>query len=98
MYIELKGVNSMTNKNFVDMFAANAEITKKEAKRLLEAFENTLKEVVVDGKVKVADLTFSVKDVAARKGVNPQTGEEIEIPATKRLSVKVGKAFKEAIK
>ena len=41
--------------------------------------------------------TFSVRQRAARKGKNPQTGEEIEIPASKSVGFKPGKALKEAV-
>lgn len=42
--------------------------------------------------------TFEVRDRAARKGRNPQTGEEIQIPASKVPAFKAGKALKEAVK
>ena len=42
--------------------------------------------------------TFEVGERAARVGRNPQTGEEISIPASKLPKFKAGKAFKEAIK
>lgn len=42
--------------------------------------------------------SFEVRERAARKGHNPQTGEEIEIPATKVPTFKAGKAFKNIVK
>ncbi|MCT7694061.1 MAG: HU family DNA-binding protein, partial [Lactobacillus iners] len=42
--------------------------------------------------------TFEVRERAARKGRNPQTGAEIEIPASKVPAFKPGKALKEAVK
>jgi DNA-binding protein HU-beta len=42
--------------------------------------------------------TFVVRQTAARKGRNPQTGEEIKIKAAKRVGFKAGKALKEAVK
>ena len=39
-----------------------------------------------------------VQKRAARKGRNPQSGEEIEIPATKAPAFKAAKALKDAIK
>ena len=41
---------------------------------------------------------FEVRERAARKGRNPQTGEEIEIPASKVPAFKPGKALKDAVK
>jgi DNA-binding protein HU-beta len=39
-----------------------------------------------------------VRETAARKGRNPSTGEEIEIPEGKKPAFKAGKGLKEAIK
>lgn len=41
--------------------------------------------------------TFSVRQRAARKGKNPQTGVEIDIPASNSVGFKPGKALKEAV-
>lgn len=41
--------------------------------------------------------TFKPKDKAERKGVNPKTGEEIVIPAHKRIGFSASKSFKELI-
>ena len=38
-----------------------------------------------------------VADVAARPARNPQTGETIQVPAKKRLALRVGKEMKEAL-
>lgn len=42
-------------------------------------------------------LQFVVTDVEARKGHHPSTGEEIDIPATRRVRVKPMKAIKDAV-
>ena len=42
-------------------------------------------------------ISFKPVVRAARKGRNPQTGEEIRIPETKTAKVKIGKPFKEAL-
>lgn len=41
--------------------------------------------------------TFELKTRAARKGINPRTGEEIQLPSSKRMTFKQGKAIKEAL-
>jgi len=41
---------------------------------------------------------FEVRERAARKGRNPQTGKEIKIAASKVPAFKAGKALKEAVK
>lgn len=51
-----------------------------------------------DGLSIVGFGTFSVKERAARTGRNPQTGEEIQIAASKVPSFKAGKALKDAVK
>jgi DNA-binding protein HU-beta len=87
----------MTNKTFIEALAAKTGSTKKATKEFVDAFEVVLKETVVSGKVKVADLTFTTKDMPARKGHNPVTGESIDIPARKRLIVKPSLDFKALI-
>jgi len=42
--------------------------------------------------------TFSVTKRNARIGINPKTGEKINIPATKALKFKAGKTLKDAVK
>lgn len=42
--------------------------------------------------------TFELSERAARTGLNPQTKEQIEIPASKAPAFKAGKAFKDAVK
>jgi DNA-binding protein HU-beta len=41
---------------------------------------------------------FDVKDTAARTARNPQTGEEVKVPAGKKASFKPGKALKDTLK
>ena len=41
---------------------------------------------------------FEVRERSARKGRNPQTGEQIDIPASKVPAFKAGKALKDAVK
>lgn len=88
----------MTNKNFIDALSAKTGMTKKATKGFVDAFEVCLKETVGMEPIKVADLTFSVKEVPERNGVNPKTSEHIVIPAHKKLSVKPSANFKALIK
>ncbi len=86
------------NKNeFIKAVAAKAEVTQCEASKCYEAFVATIKEAMDNGD-KVALLgfgNFEVKERAAREGVNPKTGEKIQIAASKTVSFKAGKAMKE---
>lgn len=52
-----------------------------------------------EGKLQLVGFgTFEVRERAARKGRNPQTGDEIEIAASKAPAFKAGKQFKESVK
>lgn len=88
----------MTHKKFVDAFAAEMGRSKKETRQIMDDFEIALKKIVGEEPVKVADLTFVVREVPARNGRNLVTGEKIDIPATKRLYVKPSVDFKRIIK
>ena len=80
--------------------AEKAEISKKDAEKALAAFTNIVADTLVDGdKVQLVGFgTFEVAERAARTGRNPQTGESIEIGASKSPKFKAGKAFKDAVK
>ncbi|AVM24300.1 HU family DNA-binding protein [Bacillus pumilus] len=89
--------------NKTELVSAVVEATglaKKEVVSVVEAtlhaIESTLKE---EGQVKIAGFgTFEVTTRAARKGRNPSTGEEIDIPETKAPKFKAAKALKDAVK
>lgn len=75
------------------------KIPKKVMKELIAAFIDTIEDYVVSGKkVRIDKLgILQVKDRAARKGRNPQTGEEIRIPASKKVSFRVASSLKERV-
>jgi DNA-binding protein HU-beta len=74
------------------------------AKKDVEASVNAVFEAITealanDEEVNIAGFAkFGVKPTAARKGRNPQTGEEIEIAASKKTTFKALKGLKDAIK
>ena len=78
---------------------ANVVSTKKEAQEavdcVLSSITNTMK--TGDTVTLVGFGTFKVVERKARKGRNPQTGEEIDIKASKAPKFTPGKAFKEAV-
>ncbi|HBY89234.1 MULTISPECIES: HU family DNA-binding protein [Ruoffia] len=91
----------MANKaQLVEKVAEKTNLTKKDVTAAVEALFETIEETLASGdKVQVIGFgTFEVRDRAARKGRNPQTGEEIQIPASKVPGFKAGKALKEAVK
>lgn len=91
----------MANKaELVERVAGKTNLTKKDVTAAVEALFQSVEEFLAEGeKVQVIGFgTFEVRDRAARKGRNPQTGEEIEIKATKVPGFKAGKALKDAVK
>ena len=89
----------MTRTELVANVAEKAGITKKSADVVLNSLFDTIKQALVEGdKVQIIGFgTFEIRNRAARKGRNPQSGEEIDIPASKLPSFKAGKALKEAV-
>lgn len=89
----------MNKSELVACVAEVAELTKKDAEKAVNAvFASVQKALVEDDKVQIIGFgTFEVRTRAARKGRNPQTGETIEIPASKNPVFKAGKALKEAV-
>ena len=90
----------MNKTELVEAVAKKMGTTKKEAEAAVSAFTETVKEALAEGKkVQLVGFgNFEVRERAARKGRNPQTGEEIDIPATKVPAFKPGKGFKEVVK
>ena len=86
--------------DLIAKIAEKAELSKKDAEKALNAFIDSVTDALVDGDkvVLVGFGSFETKKRAARKGKNPQTGAEINIPATTVPTFKVGKALKDAVK
>jgi DNA-binding protein HU-beta len=83
----------------IEKIAANADISKAAAGRVLDAFLDSVTESLKSGDdvALVGFGTFAVKERAARTGRNPQTGKEIKIAAAKVPGFKAGKALKDAV-
>ena len=91
----------MANKaELVDRVAKKTQLTKKDVSATVEALFETIQEALKAGeKVQVIGFgNFEVRERAARKGRNPQTGKEIKIKASKVPAFKAGKAPKDAVK
>lgn len=89
----------MNKTELINAIAAEAEISKKDAGKALDAFINTVTNSLKnDEKVQLIGFgTFEVRERAAREGHNPQTGEKIAIAASKVPAFKAGKALKDTI-
>jgi DNA-binding protein HU-beta len=90
----------MNKTELVKAVAEQAELTQKDAAKAVDALIETISETLAQGeKIQLIGFgTFEVRDRSARKGRNPQTGEEIEIAASKAPAFKPGKELKEAVK
>lgn len=90
----------MNKTELVERVSKITEGTKKEAEKYTNAVFEAITEALKDGdKVQLIGFgNFEVRDRAARKGRNPQTGKEIEIAASKAPAFKPGKQLKEAVK
>jgi DNA-binding protein HU-beta len=89
----------MNKSELIDEIAEKSQLTKADAERALNSFiDVTKKTLKKEGKLALAGLgSFVVTQRKARKGRNPQTGETIEIKASKVVKFRAGKALKQSI-
>ena len=85
-----------------ELIAAVAEqsgLSKKDAEKALSATIDTIVKAVAEGdKIQLTGFgTFEQRQRNARTGVDPRTGNSIEIVASKVPAFKAGKAFKDAV-
>jgi DNA-binding protein HU-beta len=88
-----------TSSIIAEVSARFEQLPKKITKQVIASFLETIENNVADGrKVRIDKVgILTVKDRAARKGRNPQTGDEIKIPASKKISFRVAKSLKERV-
>ncbi|HDR7719218.1 MULTISPECIES: HU family DNA-binding protein [Bacillus cereus group] len=90
----------MNKTELIKNVAQNAEISQKEATVVVQTVVESITSTLAAGeKVQLIGFgTFEVRERAARTGRNPQTGEEMQIAASKVPAFKAGKELKEAVK
>lgn len=90
----------MNKMELIEKIAAQADISKKDAEKALNAFTETIEEEISSGgKVQLIGFgTFETRERQERKGRNPQTGEEITIEAACVPVFRAGKELKEAVR
>lgn len=90
----------MNKAELVKEVAEKSNLSKKDAGRAVDAVFATIVDALKAGdKVPLVGFgTFEVRNRAARKGRNPQTGEEIEVKASKVPAFKPGQPLKDSIK
>ena len=97
----------MTKTELIDMVAEKSGLTKKDSGTAINTAIDSIVDYLSEQAEKDADQrdnvqiigfgTFEVKDRSERKGRNPQTGEEITIPARTVPVFRAGKTFKESV-
>ncbi|MBC8951674.1 MULTISPECIES: nucleoid-associated protein HU-beta [Xenorhabdus] len=89
----------MNKSQLIDKIAADVNISKAAAGRVVDAFISSVSDALKDGDdvALVGFGTFTVRERAARTGRNPQTGKEIKIAAAKVPAFRSGKGLKDAV-
>lgn len=87
----------MTKEELVAHLASEAGITRAAAEKTLNAFTNLVLDRAAEGLDTPVHKfgTFSRKDRAARKGRNPQSGKQIDLPAVSVLAFKPSKTTRD---
>lgn len=91
--------NELVKEVVANMKEAEMKVTKKDAEQILEIILETISTHFEKGQgVRLPGfVTFEIAEVAERKARNPQTGDEIVVPAHNKLKTKVSKALKDRI-
>ena len=90
----------MTKQEFVDQLASESGLSKGDAGKAVDTFIEVVTSTLRrGGEVNFTGFgKFSVADRGARQGVNPQTGERIQIPASRVPRFSAGSSLKNAVK
>lgn len=90
----------MNKSEIVAAVAENAELSKVNAEKAVNAVIGTITDALVKGdKVQLVGFgTFEVRERGERTGKNPRTGETLKIAASKIPAFKAGKALKDSVK
>ncbi|PQQ31715.1 DNA-binding protein HU-beta [Photorhabdus luminescens] len=89
----------MNKSQLIDKIAADSNISKAAAGRVVDAFISSVTSALKDGDdvALVGFGTFAVRERSARTGRNPQTGKELKIAAAKVPAFRPGKGLKDAV-
>jgi DNA-binding protein HU-beta len=91
---------NVTKQEFVDQVASESSLSKADATKAVDAFLDVVQTTLQrGGEISFTGFgKFTVADRGARQGVNPQTGERIQIPATRVPRFSAGSGLKKAVK
>ena len=89
----------MNKAELKDVIQKSLECSAAQAERTINSvFEGIVEGLHKDGTVQVMGFgTFVVKNRSARVGRNPTTGQPIQIPASRTVSFRAGKALKDGL-
>ncbi|MHB1642345.1 MAG: HU family DNA-binding protein [Acidithiobacillus sp.] len=89
----------MNKSEFVAALSRHGAMSKVDAGKVLEVFRHTLEmELPEAGKIILPGIgVFAVVEKAARKGRNPATGQEVDIPAKKAIKFKPAKELADKV-
>lgn len=89
----------MNKHDFVKAIAEKTDFTQKDVTTVLDGYMSVVTDALAAGdSIKLTGFgTFGTVSRAARTGRNPQTGEVIEIPASRAVKFKAGKTLKTAV-
>src|SRR4051794_770131 len=95
-----KEERNVTKQEFVDQVASESGLSKSDATKAVDAFLDTVQTTLQrGGEINFTGFgKFTVADRGARQGVNPQTGERIQIAASRVPRFSAGSALKGAVK
>lgn len=90
---------SLNKSDLISRVAAGTDLSKRQAGDALDVLLETIQgEVTKKNKVTIPGFgTFEARKRKARKGRNPQTGDEIKVPATTVPAFKAGQGFKDSV-
>jgi integration host factor subunit beta len=89
----------MTKTELIDVFADEHDLSKADARDIINGFFDAMKEALDDDRrVEIRGFgSFTIREYDAREAHNPQTGEKIEIDPKKSVHFNVGKELKQRV-
>ncbi|SFF04815.1 DNA-binding protein HU-beta [Paenibacillus catalpae] len=99
LHLPLGEVKHMNKTDLINKVAELSDLSKKDATKAVDAVFEAISDALQSGdKVQLVGFgNFEVRERQARKGRNPQTGEEIDIAASKMPAFKPGKSLKDLV-
>lgn len=92
-------MSEMNKTELVKKISDKCGFTQKDIKDVIDIYEGIIIEAMKIGEdVKTGIATFTVKDTKPRLARNLHTGETINVPASKKVSIKLSKSLKESVK